>query len=93
MLGGDKAGLRAAALQAIDNLKRFTIVGTLEHLGAFEHAIQQRYGIRTRMGHARNNPSYPRFAQQPPAVQERLRELCHEDLMIYEAFAEPRAPQ
>ena len=93
MLGGDKADLHAAALQAIDNLKRFAIVGTLEQLGAFEHAIQQRYGIRTRMGHARNNPIYPRFAQQPPAVQDRLRELCHEDMMIYEAFAEPRIAQ
>lgn len=92
MRGGDKAGLRAAALQAIDNLKGFTIVGTLEHLGAFEDAIQQRYGVRSRMGHARSNPTYPRFAQQPPAVQDRLRELCHEDLMIYEAFAE-RSPR
>ena len=75
-------------MQAIENLKRFTIVGTLEQLDAFEHAIQQRYGIRSRMGHARNNPTYPRFAQQPATVQDRLRELCQEDMMIYEAFAE-----
>jgi hypothetical protein len=85
--GASEAERRAAALQAIDNLKRFTIVGMLEHLDAFEHAIQQRYGIHTRMGHARNNPTYPRFAQQPPPVQDRLRELCQEDMMIYEAFA------
>lgn len=85
--GATEAQRSEAALQAIDNLKRFTIVGTLEHLDAFEHAIQQRYGIRTRMGHARNNPAYPRFAQQPPAVQDRLRELCQEDMTIYEAFA------
>src|SRR5688572_22133951 len=90
--GASKAERSAAALQALDNLKRFTIVGTLEHLDAFEHAIQQRYGIHTRMGHARSNPTYPRFAQQPPAVQDRLRELCQEDLMIYEAFA-PRTAQ
>jgi hypothetical protein len=67
--------------------KRFAIVGTLEQLGAFEQAMQRRYGIRTRIGHARNNPSYPRFAQQPAIVQDRLRELCREDMMIYEAFA------
>jgi hypothetical protein len=83
-----EAQRREAALQAIDNLQRFTVVGTLEHLDAFEHAIQQRYSIRTRMGHVRNNPTYPRFAQQPAAVQDRLRELCQEDMMIYEAFAE-----
>ena len=53
-----------------------------------EHAIEQRYGIDTRMGHARKNPTYPRFAQQPPAVQDLLRELCQHDMMIYEAFAE-----
>ena len=92
--GASNSDFGSAAMQAIENLKRFTIVGTLERLGAFEQAIRQRYGIRARMGHARNNPTYPRFAQQPPAVQERLRELCREDMMIYEAFAEasPRAP-
>jgi hypothetical protein len=87
-VGASNSDLGAAALQAIDNLKRFTIVGTLERLGAFEQAIQRRYGLRTRMGHARNNPAYPRFAQQPRAVQDRLRELCREDVMIYQAFAE-----
>jgi hypothetical protein len=85
--GASNSDFGGAALQAIDNLKRFTIVGTLERLGAFEHAVQQRYGIRARIGHARNNPTYPRFAQQPSAVQDRLRELCREDMMIYEAFA------
>lgn len=84
----DKPALAAAAQLAIDNLKRFAIVGTLEHLGAFEHAIRQRYGLHAPIGHARNNPGYPRFAEQPPAVQDRLRELCREDMMIYEAFAE-----
>src|SRR5688572_32925304 len=89
--GASEAERSEAAARAIDNLKRFTIVGTLEHRDAFEHAIRQRYDIRTRMGHARNNPTYPRFAQQPPAVQDRLRELCQEDMMIYEAFAERSA--
>ena len=89
--GASDAERSEAALQAIDNLKRFAIVGTLEHVDAFEHVIQQRYGIHTRMGHARNNPTYLRFAQQPPAVQDRLRELCREDMMIYEAFAEKSA--
>ncbi|HKP25941.1 MAG TPA: hypothetical protein VJV39_18880 [Dongiaceae bacterium] len=83
-----KTEVAAAALQAIDNLKRFTIVGTLEQLGAFEEAIRRRYGIRARIGHARSNPTYPRFSEQPSTVQDRLRELCREDMMIYEAFAE-----
>jgi hypothetical protein len=91
--GASEAQRSEAALQAIDNLKRFTIVGTLEHLDAFEHAIQQRYGIHARMSHARNNPAYPRFAQQPPRVQDRLRELCQEDMTIYEAFAGRSAAQ
>jgi len=86
--GASNSDVGDAAMQAIENLKRFTIVGTLERLGAFEQALRQRYGIRARIGHARNNPTYPRFAQQPPAVQDRLRELCQEDMMIYEAFAE-----
>jgi hypothetical protein len=90
--GADKAEVRAAAMQAVDNLRRFTIVGTLEQLDGFERAIRQRYDIRSRMGHARSNPAYPRFAEQPAAVQERLRELCREDMMIYEAFAGSAPP-
>jgi len=87
--GTSNAEMGDAALQAIENLKRFTIVGTLEQIGAFEQGIRRRYGIRARIGHARSNPAYPRFGEQPSAVQDRLRELCREDMTIYEAFAEP----
>jgi len=86
--GSSNAEMGDAALQAIENLKRFTIVGTLEQLGAFEQAIRRRYGIRARIGHARSNPTYPRFGEQPVAMQDRLRALCREDMTIYQAFAE-----
>lgn len=88
-LGGDSIPAAApaeAAQQAIENLHRFAIVGTLEHVQAFENILRLRYGVRRRIGHARSNPDYPRYAQQPPAIQRRLCELCREDMMIFEAF-------
>ncbi|HET6158837.1 MAG TPA: hypothetical protein VFE34_10865 [Dongiaceae bacterium] len=90
-IGGNKHEMGAAAAQAIENLKRFTIVGTLECLSEFERAIQRRYGVRAAAGHLRNNAGYPRFAEQPAEVQDRLRELCQEDMMIYESVTKPQA--
>jgi hypothetical protein len=83
---GNRHEMGAAAAVAIENLSQFAIVGTLEHLGDFETAIQQRYGVRSSVGHLRNNPTYPKFGEQPTLVQDRLRELCQEDMMIYERF-------
>lgn len=81
--------MRKAVADAIDNLGRFAIVGTLEHLKEFEAAIQQRYGIKSSIGHQRKGPrpGYPKFADQPREVQERLLELCEPDMNIYERFA------
>jgi len=78
-----------AVASAIDNLGRFAIVGTLEHLKDFEAAIQQRYGIKGPIKHERKSPrlGYPKFADQPREVQERLLELCASDMIIYERFA------
>jgi hypothetical protein len=81
--------MQKAVADAIDNLGRFAIVGTLEHLKEFEAAIQQRYGIKSSIGHQRKSPraGYLKFAEQPREVQERLLELCEPDMIIYERFA------
>lgn len=81
--------MRKAVADAIDNLGRFTIVGTLEHLKDFEAAIQKRYGIKSSIGQYRKTPrpGYLKFADQPREVQERLLELCEADMLIYERFA------
>jgi hypothetical protein len=85
---GNKHDMREAASEAIKNLRTFAIVGTLERLGDFERAIRHRYGITSKIGHLRKNPirDYPKFAEQPPQVQDSLRELCQEDMAIYETF-------
>ena len=74
---------------AIDNLGRFAIVGTLERLKDLEAAIQQRYGIKSAIPHHRKSPrpGYLKFAEQPREVQERLLEMCEADMIIYERFA------
>jgi hypothetical protein len=81
--------MRPDVASAIRNLETFTIVGTLERLAEFEAAVRQRYGIKSSIGHFRKSPrpDYPRFAEQPAEVQERLRELCEPDMAIYQRFA------
>jgi hypothetical protein len=81
--------MQKAVADAINNLGRFAIVGTLEHLKEFEAAIQQRYGVKSSIGHERKSPhpGYLKFAEQPRQVQEQLLELCAPDMMIYERFA------
>jgi hypothetical protein len=80
--------IRSAVSDAIANLSQFAIVGTLEHIDEFQKAAQSRYGIRSSMPHLRKNPKgrYPKFADQPTEVQDRLRELCEHDSAIYERF-------
>lgn len=87
--------MRTAVAEAIDNLSRFHIVGTLEHLEKFEEAVQQRYKTRFSIGHLRKNPkaSYPKFSDQPSEVRERLMELCQEDIAIYERFSKQPRPE
>jgi hypothetical protein len=84
-----------AVADAIDNLSRFAIVGTLEHLREFEEAVQQRYKRRFSIGHLRKNPKagYPKFSDQPSQVRDRLLELCQEDIAIYERFSKQPRPE
>jgi hypothetical protein len=86
--GGNWNNVRTAVSDAIANLSQFAIVGTLEHIDEFQRAMQSRYGIKSSIRHLRKNPkaSYPKFADQPTEVQDRLRELCEHDSTIYERF-------
>jgi hypothetical protein len=86
---GNCHDIRWATSEAIRNLEKFTIVGTLERLKDFQEAVRQRYALKSSIGHLRKSPrpDYRRFADQPREVQERLLELCEPDIMIYERFA------
>ena len=89
---GEWHDMRSVVASAIENLERFTIVGTLEHLKDFETVIARRYGIRNTIGHLKKSPrpGYPKFADQPAEIQDRIRELCEADLAIYERFVPAR---
>jgi hypothetical protein len=86
---GDSQIVNAAIGDAIGNLQKFAIVGVLEDIRDFENAVQQRYGIRSAVGHHNRSPSpgYPRFEEQPKDVQSRIRELCQPDMAIYRVFS------
>lgn len=87
---GNENDIQAAVTEAIHNLRKFAIVGTLEQLKNFEAAVRQRYGIRKKsIEHLRKSPrpGYLKFADQPAQIQERLLELCAPDIAIYERFA------
>jgi malonyl CoA-acyl carrier protein transacylase len=89
---GNSQVMDAAVANAIANLRSFAIVGVLENLQGFENAVQQRYGVRSAIGHHNRNPSsgYPKFNEQPKELQNRIRELCQPDVKIYETFTRAR---
>lgn len=87
---GNWPDIQSAVTEAIHNLRKFAIVGTLEQLKDFEAAVRQRYRIKKKsIGHLRKSPrpGYLKFAEQPAHIQERLLELCEPDMAIYERFA------
>ncbi|HET6618945.1 MAG TPA: sulfotransferase family 2 domain-containing protein [Dongiaceae bacterium] len=81
--------VRAAVSDAMTNLSKFAVVGTLERLDEFEEAIRARYDIKSSIDHLRKSPKpgYLKFADQPREVQDRILELCRGDLDIYERFS------
>jgi hypothetical protein len=76
-----------AVRRAIENLRGFTLVGTLEDLPSFTDAFERSFGHaldvpRLNVTSARRQPP----AEVAPGVAERVRELCWPDLEVYRSF-------
>jgi hypothetical protein len=78
----------AAVSRAIDNLRDFFLVGTLEDLPSFSDAFAESFGSsldipRLNVTSAGGRESR---AEVGPRIAERVRELCGPDLEVYRSF-------
>ncbi len=84
---GAKDGIEAAPQRAIENLKKFSVVGILEDQEAFSRACQERLGVKLALpkrniGGARKEKEYDIL----DADMQKLKEMCALDQAIYDSF-------
>lgn len=74
-----------AVESAVANLGRFAVVGFLDDLEAFAAGIRREFGFRPRIGHRnRNVVAGSGAAALPPALRQRIEEVCAPDLEVYQ---------
>lgn len=78
----------AAVASACENLSAFAAVGFLDRLDELRERLKREFGIAPRIGHANRTPDARRRATEeiPPALLERVRDLCAPDLAVWEAM-------
>lgn len=70
---------------ALDNLRRFAVIGFLDDLDHFADTMAERFGKRPAIGHTNRNPAPEKSRQRAldAALHERIVELCAADMEIY----------
>ncbi len=78
--------------EAVQNLERFAVVGSVEDMASFVDAFQARFGVRLRVPRRNRSPDRDQKARirENPDTIRRIRMLCSEDLQVYEAVRQPR---
>lgn len=73
--------------RAIENLSRFSVVGTLDNLAALQRDCERVLGIRLEVGHSRMNPrsTAEQQAEITPEIDAHVRALCEPDRYVYDA--------
>jgi len=76
---------RDCATAAIDNLKKFALVGCLERLDSFVSRFEARYGVKLDVPRLQTNPAAPsqQAAQINDTLRERVAEMCRADMLVY----------
>jgi hypothetical protein len=71
---------------AIDNLKYFSLVGTLENLPRFQKGFKKEFGKELNIKHENENPvsSSDREKMLSKAQMELVREFCKSDILVYD---------
>lgn len=72
--------------EAIANLEKFDLVGTLEHLPDFTAQLQQTFRVRPAIGR-RNESPLTRSRQRElvtPEIMSRAERLCEPDMQVYQ---------
>ena len=78
----DAAGVRSA----VQNLRRFAVVGTLDDLPAFVASLEQQAGIRVSIPMQNRSPApeEARHRQIDEAMLEHIKALCEPSIEVYE---------
>ncbi len=77
----------AAIAAAIANLCRFDVVGKLDDLNSFRHALKSRLGVNLRIGHENKmrQPSTRRSEIVTPDLRRQVEALCAPDLAVWKS--------
>jgi len=72
--------------QAIANLKKFEIVGCLEHMDDFKRQFEESYGVRLNVGRKNTNPLHVTVQKQQitDEIKKIVEEICEPDMQIYQ---------
>lgn len=72
--------------RAIENLKKFGIVGFLEDLDSFSRKFYDRFQVNLKIGKKNQNPApkYNRKSTITTDLLEKITEICQPDIQVYE---------
>ena len=75
--------------EAVTNLMRFSVIGTLENLDRWAEFFRERFDCRLSVRHlnASPKPEVVSAFRGSESTMKRVRELCHADLQVYERIS------
>lgn len=76
--------------EAAANLARFSLVGTVEHLGAWRRAFEERFGVSIQLPRTNTSPNreVARRMRADTSLMTRIERLCEPDLLLYQRMAD-----
>lgn len=83
----EEAASQPAIDQAIDNLKKFSLVGFLDRLDDFAEEYEQQFGVKLRIKKMNKNPLTQNQQQEliSPEIRQKVMEICGPSMAVYEA--------
>lgn len=70
--------------QAIANMRRFDLIGFVEHMSDFTDKFQENFGAGLRVMRRNVSPVATEKRDVDPATRERIRDVCREDIQLHE---------
>ncbi|SHG25626.1 Sulfotransferase family protein [Microbulbifer donghaiensis] len=74
--------------EALENLSRFAIVGTMENLDTWADELMKKFSFEIKLPSINKSPSNQAVEQirSNPAVMRKIEDLCRHDLELYDKF-------